>query len=103
MRKSAYILVRFVRKGNRGSLPNASLGAKDFIAKDRGMVQIVFVFCLLASPTQCQEKRAPSASLSVMECIMDAQRQAQFWLADHPEWSLARWRCEAGAPPENHA
>ncbi|HYB09109.1 MAG TPA: hypothetical protein VEJ16_05530 [Alphaproteobacteria bacterium] len=67
------------------------------------MVQIVFVFCLLASPAQCQEQRSPSGAQSVMECVMDAQRLAQFWLADHPEWSLARWRCEGGAPPENRA
>jgi hypothetical protein len=67
------------------------------------MVQIVFVFCLLASPTQCQEQRAPSESLSMMGCIVDGERLALFWLADHPKWTLARWRCEGSAEPEKPA
>ena len=58
------------------------------------MVEIVFVFCLLASPAQCQEQHSLSEPLSLMECVVEGQQLAQNWLAEHPKWLLARWRCE---------
>jgi hypothetical protein len=65
------------------------------------MIQIVMLFCLVNSPQSCQEQR-PSLDMpiSLMECTMHGQEIAQGWLADHPKWTLSKWRCEANHPPE---
>jgi hypothetical protein len=61
------------------------------------MVQIVFVFCMLASPAQCQEQRIPGVEVaSINECMTNGQSIAIRWLEDHPKWMLARWRCVKG-------
>jgi hypothetical protein len=68
------------------------------------MVQIIFVFCLLASPTQCQEQKLPGVALSTMnECMTNGQSLAITWLEDHPKWALARWRCVTGSAGGDHA
>jgi hypothetical protein len=64
------------------------------------MVQLVFVFCLIASPTQCQEQRPTFEELSRISCMVQGQQYAQDWLNEHPKWMLARWRCEMGRRPE---
>lgn len=61
------------------------------------MVQIVFLFCLIASPTQCEEHRLPGIALNTMnECMTNGQTMAITWLDDHPKWALSRWRCVTG-------
>ena len=58
------------------------------------MVHIVFVFCMLTSPTQCQEQGMPGGqAVSMFECMVGAQQLAQDWLIEHPSWTLTRWRC----------
>lgn len=65
------------------------------------MVQLVLVFCLMGTPTQCQEERPATEPLSLMSCMVGGQQAAQEWLNDHPKWMLARWRCEQGSRPQN--
>jgi hypothetical protein len=68
------------------------------------MVHVVFVFCMLTAPTQCQERGMPGGeALTLFECTMGAQRLAQDWLVDNPGWTLARWRCVAEGRPNQPA
>jgi hypothetical protein len=64
------------------------------------MVQLVLIFCLTGSPTSCKEERPVIEQLSLMGCMVQGQQVAQDWLADHPKWSLERWRCEQNVPRE---
>jgi hypothetical protein len=64
------------------------------VAGKRTMVQLVLVFCLAGSPASCQEHRPVIEQLSPVACLVQAQQLAQDWLADHPKWTLVRWRCE---------
>ena len=48
------------------------------------MIELVLVFCLSASPADCREIRQPSENPTPIGCMIDAQRQAADWLADHP-------------------
>lgn len=61
------------------------------------MTALVLVFCLQASPSSCVEQR-PIEGLPPLACIVHAQEYAANWLADHPKWMLARWRCEHNIP-----
>jgi len=60
------------------------------------MAQLVLVFCLMASPDSCQEERPFLSPMPLAACLVEGQIYAREWLADHPKWSLARWRCEGG-------
>jgi hypothetical protein len=62
------------------------------------MAELVLVFCLMTSPTSCQEERPLMTQLPLMSCMVQGQQYAQEWLADHPKWELSRWRCEQNVP-----
>jgi hypothetical protein len=65
------------------------------------MIQIVMLYCLINSPTSCQEQRpVTNEPLTLMECAIHGQEIAQEWLSDHPKWTLSKWRCEANHPKE---
>jgi hypothetical protein len=59
------------------------------------MISLVLVFCLFTSPTDCQEVRPVlEQELSPTTCVVEGQQIALDWLAGHPKWTLAGWRCE---------
>ena len=64
------------------------------------MVQLVLVFCMLASPNSCKEERPMLEGMTLSRCMVQSQQIASTWLADHPNWSLARWRCENNIPKQ---
>jgi hypothetical protein len=66
------------------------------------MTVLVLVFCLQSSPNSCIEQR-PIEEMAPMACIIQAQSYAANWLADHPKWRLARWRCERNVPRQQPA
>jgi hypothetical protein len=41
--------------------------------------------------------------LSLMGCMVQAQQHAAQWLDEHPNWTLARWRCEQNVPRQRPA
>jgi hypothetical protein len=61
------------------------------------MTVLVLVFCLQAAPTSCAEQH-PMAGLSLQACLVRGQEYASEWLAQHPKWTLLRWRCEQNLP-----
>jgi hypothetical protein len=66
------------------------------------MTALVLVFCLQSSPNSCVEQR-PLEDMAPLVCLVRAQEYAATWLADHPKWRLARWRCEHNIPRERPA
>jgi hypothetical protein len=62
------------------------------------MVQLVLVFCMLASPTDCREERPMLEEMTLPRCMVQGQQIASSWLAEHPNWTLQRWRCENNIP-----
>jgi hypothetical protein len=64
------------------------------------MAELVLVFCLLSSPSSCQEERPVLEQLSLTSCLVEGQQYASDWLAEHPKWALSRWRCEQNKPQQ---
>lgn len=62
------------------------------------MAELVLVFCLLSSPSSCQEERPALEQMSLAACLTEGQQYAADWLAEHPKWTLSRWRCEQNVP-----
>ncbi len=61
--------------------------------KERPMIELVFVACLAATPTTCEERRMQYVNVSLMECMMGAQPQLAQWSETHPGWRVGRWQC----------
>lgn len=65
------------------------------------MIQLVLTVCLAAAPATCKEERPTfEASLSLMSCATQGQLLASQWIAEHPTYTLNKWRCEANKPRE---
>jgi hypothetical protein len=63
---------------------------------------LVLVFCLQAALGSCTEQR-PIENLSPRACLMRGEEYAAEWLAEHPKWTLLRWRCEINVPRQQPA
>jgi hypothetical protein len=56
------------------------------------MTSLLLTICLAANPSEC--KRQPiDFEGSQIECALYGQQAAIEWLAQHPKWRLAKWRC----------
>jgi hypothetical protein len=63
------------------------------------MVQLVVVYCMIANANVCTEKRPVfEQPLSLMSCMTSGEQTAATYLDEHPEWRLAKFRCEVGVP-----
>jgi hypothetical protein len=59
---------------------------------------------MIATPNRCVERRDPFEDPpSAMACAVQAQRVAELYLAEHPLFRLASWRCEQDRPREDPA
>jgi hypothetical protein len=65
-----------------------------------GQATLVLVFCLIGSPSSCIEQRPQLEPMTKMACLIEGQRYAADWLAEHPKWTLERWRCEDKRQPK---
>ncbi len=63
------------------------------------MIQLVLTVCLAATPTACKEER-PHFEGSFLACATQGQFVAARWIAEHPAYTLNKWRCEANRPRE---
>jgi hypothetical protein len=68
------------------------------------VIQLVIVYCLIANANTCTEARpAFEQALTPMSCMMNAQLVGEQYVAAHPEWRMASWRCELNVPRRNPA
>lgn len=57
------------------------------------MIELIFVVCLAASPTSCEDKAMQFPDINVMTCTLGAQPQLAQWVNEHPGWRVQRWTC----------
>lgn len=62
------------------------------------LIELVMLVCLAAAPAECREERPATEINSVMACATQGQMVAARWLAEHPAFTLSRWRCEVNVP-----
>lgn len=60
------------------------------------MIELVMTICSILHGAQCREERLPflAERVSVIECALYGQIEMARWQAGHPNWSVARWRCQ---------
>jgi hypothetical protein len=51
---------------------------------------------MMAWQAHCSDERPVLEDMNPMACVVEGQQVAAEWVADHPKWMLARWRCEQG-------
>ncbi len=59
------------------------------------MIELIFIACMGTDPTSCEERSLIYTDLTPMTCMMAAQPQLANWVATHPNWTVARWKCQA--------
>jgi hypothetical protein len=58
-------------------------------------LELVMTVCTLANTNLCEDKRIRlEANASVMQCMLGAQPTMAQWVAENPNWRIARWSCE---------
>jgi hypothetical protein len=57
------------------------------------MIELLFMTCLTASPSDCQERSLVYHGMSPMICMVVAQSELARWANEHPGHAIASWRC----------
>ena len=57
------------------------------------MIELLFVTCLTASPSDCQERNLVYYDITPMACMIGAQSELAKWVNEHPGHAIASWRC----------
>ncbi|MBE0454427.1 MAG: hypothetical protein IBX58_12185 [Roseovarius sp.] len=57
------------------------------------MVELLFLTCLIATPTDCQERRLVLGHMTPARCIAAAQPELARWSELHPQLRITRWHC----------
>jgi hypothetical protein len=63
------------------------------------MLELVLSVCFVASPHHCKDVSLIFANVTPAQCNRGFMAQSEMakWVAEHPNWQIARWRCqEAG-------
>jgi len=66
--------------------------------RGQSMVHLVLTLCMMAWQSHCMDERPVFQDMSLTSCMVQGQQIAAEWLADHPKWMLANWRCEQNGP-----
>lgn len=61
------------------------------------MIELLFVTCLAAAPTECGEHRLILGDMTPAHCLWVAQPELARWMEAHPELRISRWRCRAAS------
>jgi hypothetical protein len=58
------------------------------------MIELVFIACLHAAPSACEERSiAYLAEASLAGCMLRAQPDLAHWSETHPNLHVTRWSC----------
>lgn len=59
------------------------------------MLRLVFTICMIDAPGTCEQREMlVYDDIPVMACMMGAMPELASWQQTHPNWRIARWRCE---------
>ena len=76
-------------------VPRKGNGPAGTEAKDKTMIELIFVACMATAPHACEEKSLQFAEqMTPMACMMGAQPQLAQWVEYHPQWTVSKWRCQ---------
>lgn len=64
------------------------------------MVELLFVACLSADPTACQERSLVFSDVAPRTCVTGAQPELARWVEAHPRYAIRRWTCRSVRPGE---
>ena len=65
------------------------------------MIHLVLIYCLVGQGHACVTRRPLLESLSSLSgCMVAAQPIAAAWVAEHPKYRLAKWKCEIDVPEQ---
>jgi hypothetical protein len=67
------------------------------------MLELVLIYCMIGAPDRCIEQRVPMFGDSGIQCMIRGQTEASRYLATHPNWLLASWRCMASSAVQDPA
>jgi hypothetical protein len=64
-------------------------------------IELIVAVCLNVSPTDCREMHFQFVEeRSLNNCMARAQPYMARWAADHPQWTIVRWKCAHGEASE---
>jgi hypothetical protein len=59
------------------------------------MLRLVFTICMIDAPAVCEQREMlVYEAMPVIACTMGAMPDLAIWQETHPNWRIARWRCE---------
>jgi hypothetical protein len=62
---------------------------------------IMMAICMVGQPAVCRDHRIQfESTVSLSECVHDAQFYMARWQADNPEWTIKTFRCEPAEAPD---
>lgn len=59
------------------------------------MIELIFVVCLSATPTTCENRAMQFVDMTTTTCVMGAQPTLAQWVNEHPGWQIRRWTCRS--------
>lgn len=57
------------------------------------MIELAFVVCMAAAPTDCEDRSLQFTDVTVSQCTMGAMPVLAEWIGQHPDWTLSSWTC----------
>lgn len=58
------------------------------------MFEVLFVVCMAAAPSECDEQRLILGDISPTFCQRLAPAELARWMENHPDLNIRRWRCQ---------
>lgn len=59
------------------------------------MLRLIFTICMIEAPDTCEQREMlVYDQISARACVMGAMPELATWRQTHPNWRIARWRCE---------
>lgn len=63
--------------------------------KGHGMLRLIFTICMIDAPGSCEQREMlVYEAMTVTSCVTGAMPELAVWKETHPNWRIARWRCE---------
>lgn len=57
------------------------------------MIELIFVVCLSAQPSTCEEKALQFVDMPMMGCMTGGQAVLARWVNEHEGWEIQSWGC----------
>lgn len=57
------------------------------------MTVLILLTCLVADPSQCEERAVPLSDATMNQCMMGAQDIAKTWQKANETWHVVEFRC----------